>query len=134
MPASGAPTKPSSRKKTRSIVVEPPAPVLDERDRRQHTRRPTEHSAKLFCPKSGRFLSGRTRNISAGGILVEIGAPGWLSAGDAVQLTIAFGDRFIVPMSDLVAGTIIRTRQTDNPEIQTLAIAYDNCADSAIAG
>ena len=134
MAASGAPTKPSNRKKTRSIVVEPPAPSMDGPDRRKHPRRPLENAAKLFCPKSGRFLSGRTRNISEGGILVEVSAPGWLESGDPIQLTIAFGDRYIVPMSDLVSGTIIRKRQTDSPEIETLAIAYDDCTDTALAG
>jgi PilZ domain len=124
----------ATRIRTRSVIVEPPADVPDGRDRRQHTRHPLTRPAKLFCPDSGRFLSGQTRNISAGGVLVEVEAPDSLCSGDDIQLTIAFGDRFIVPMSELVAGSVIRTIASDDPTRTCLAIAYDNATETTPQG
>jgi hypothetical protein len=115
------------------VVVEPPVVVLDGRDRRKHTRHPLERPAKLFCPKSGRFLAGRTRNISAGGVLVEVDVTESIGAGDAILLTIAFGDRFIVPMTELVPGSIVRTSAADGSVSIGLAIAYDNSTEMALS-
>jgi|GEM_PF-2681074 len=125
-PESSAATK----TRTRSVIVEPPADAPDGRDRRKHTRHPLTRPAKLFCPGSGRFLAGRTRNISAGGVLVEIDAPDSITSGDAIKLTIAFGDRFIVPMSELVGGSVVRAITTDNAETTCLAIAYDDATET----
>ena len=130
--AEAAPKKPT-RTRTRSVVVEPPVVVLDGRDRRQHTRHPLDRPAKLFCPGSGRFLSGRTRNISAGGVLVEVDASESVASGDEIQLTIAFGDRFIVPMSELVPGSIVRAGPADDAAGIRLAIAYDNASEAALS-
>lgn len=91
-----------------------------------------ERSAKLFCPRTGRFFAGRTTNISAGGVLVELDALEAIGSGDEIRMTIAFGDRFIVPMSELVSGTVIRASRTDDAARSRLAIAYDNAADTAL--
>lgn len=132
-PTSESATTTTRRHRTRSVVVEPPMAVLDGRDRRQHTRHPLERPAKIFCPATGRFLAGRTRNISAGGVLIEVDVTESIGAGDEIQLTIAFGDRFIVPMSELVPASIVRTSAADDASSVALAIAYDNAADMALS-
>ena len=133
MPASESTTT-TRKRRTRSVVVEPPIKTPADRDRRKHPRHPLERPAKLFCPRTGRFLSGRTQNISAGGVLVEVDAPESLETGDEVHLTIAFGDRFSVPMSELVPGSVVRKSAADDAASVSLAIAYDNAAETAQAG
>jgi len=126
-------TKPRKRSKAKSVVVEPPEEALDGRDRRKHPRRPLERPAKLFMPKSGRFLAGSTRNLSVGGVLVVAEADARMEPGDAIHMTVAFGERFIVPMSELVPGTIVRVDPCDDPSCVTLAIAYDSASETAMA-
>lgn len=92
-----------------------------------------DRSAKLFCPQNGRFLAGRTVNISAGGVLVEIDASEPIEPGDEIQMTIAFGDRFIVPMSELVPGSIVRTMRSSDTSSVSLAIAYNNATETALS-
>jgi len=133
MPASEPASTKAKRPRARAIVIDPPPPAPGGRDRRKHQRHPIERPAKLFCPKSGRFIAGRTHNISAGGVLVEVDAGETIESGDAVLMTVAFGDRFIVPMSELVRCTVIRTLRTGSDHVATLAIAYDNAAESAMS-
>lgn len=70
-------------------------------------------------------------NISAGGVLIEIDANGSIESGDEIQMTIAFGDRFIVPMSELVPGSVVRTSQANDAANICLAIAYNNATETA---
>lgn len=133
MPASEPTSATAKRPRSRAVVVDPPPPAPDGRDRRKHQRHPIERPAKLFCPKSGRFLAGRTQNISEGGVLVEVDAGETIESGDSVLMTVAFGDRFIVPMSELVPCSVIRVKRTGTEHGATLAIAYDNAAESAMS-
>ena len=134
MPASESTASTKKRARTRSVIVEPPPEEPDGRDRRKHPRHPLERPAKLFCPQTGKFIAGRTRNISAGGVLVEIDASESIRSGDEIRMTIAFGDRFIVPMSELVPGAIVRTITSDDAERVSLAIAYDGAAETTLSG
>ena len=133
MPASESTSTTAKRPRARAVIVDPPPPAPSGRDRRKHQRHSIERPAKLFCPKSGRFLAGRTRNISAGGVLVEVDACETVESGDSVLMTVAFGDRFIVPMSELVPCSVIRTNRNDSDSGATLAIAYDNAAETAMS-
>ncbi|MCB9848595.1 MAG: PilZ domain-containing protein [Phycisphaeraceae bacterium] len=133
MPASDPNATTLKRPRTRSVVIEPPPPPLDDRDRRQHVRHDLTRPAKLFCPASGRFLAGQTLNISAGGVLVEVDAPTEVASEDELQLTIGFGDRFIVPMSELVPGKVVRTMASDDPSRMRIAIAYDDAGEMALS-
>lgn len=133
MPTPETTTAQANRPRAKAFVFDHPPETPGGRDRRKHERHPLERPAKLFCPDSGRFLAGRTRNISAGGVLVEVDGCDPLQSGDEVLMTIAFGDRFIVPMSELVPCSVIRAVRDGCGANATLAIAYDNATETAIS-
>ena len=79
-------------------------------NRRADVRQTVHRPVKLRPPSTvGRYLAGRTRNISAGGALIELNRPASLNRGDTVRLAIADHDDVPLLTADgMIAATVLR--------------------------
>jgi hypothetical protein len=65
---------------------------------------------KVHCPQTGRYLAGRTCNISPSGAMVEVAHPSLLVPGQPVQVGIAWTSRqTVLNRGDLVDATVVRS-------------------------
>ncbi len=78
-------------------------------ERRVFPRFDISRPCKVYHPASGRFIAGRTRNLSAGGALVEIDTPRDFTPGDTLELAIAWTRRAVLPADALVEAKVVRT-------------------------
>ncbi len=78
-------------------------------DRRTTPRIPVERLCKVFHEPTRRYLTGITRDVSAGGALVTVESPRALQVGDAIEILIAWHHRAILSASDQVVATITRS-------------------------
>lgn len=67
--------------------------MTTQSERRLDARSPVEKPLKLRCLESGRYLGGRTRNLSPGGALIEVSDPHRFRPGQRVKLGIAWHRR-----------------------------------------
>ncbi|MEM8738288.1 MAG: PilZ domain-containing protein [Planctomycetota bacterium] len=103
------------------------------RDRRRHPRVPAAHPVKLKCGITGRYLAGRTIDVSDGGCLLQLDRSTPVSLGQPVRLGIARRAHAPLLMADdMVRGTIVR-RQGQS-DAQHVAVAYENATALAEAG
>ena len=97
-------------------------------DRRVFPRFDMSRPCKVFHPASGRVLAGRTRNLSAGGALVELDTPRDFVPGDRLELAIAWTRRAVLPADALVEAKVVRTIASlvlpDGTVRRTLGIAF----------
>ncbi len=102
-------------------------------DRRQYHRRALDQPVKLRCDRvPNRYLGGRTRNVSAGGALLELSYPIRLRAGDRLELW--FAERAVALLREDARRAGVVVRATAAEAGQALAIAFDTSGESAAAG
>lgn len=98
-------------------------------DRREHTRVDMSRPCKVFLPATARSCAGRTRNVSAGGALVELDSPRDLKPGDTMELGIAWTNRAILPADALVEAKIVRHVSTlilpDGTARRTIGVQFN---------
>ena len=93
-------------------------------ERRRHARMPIERPVKIQCAITGRFLGGRTQNLSTGGALLYIDNASMLVPGQRVKVGVAWTPHDAVLKADkLPTATVIRSLGF-GPE-QTVAIQFD---------
>lgn len=79
-------------------------------DRRQDPRAPVERPVKLRCRETGRYYSGRTTNLSAGGARLIVAHPSLLVNGQRVEIGIAWTSRDVVlSAGQLVGAAVVRS-------------------------
>ena len=93
-------------------------------ERRQSARQPISKPAKLRCTQTGRFMAGRTRNVSASGAMLEVYLPSMLITGQRLEVGIAWQHRQAMLDSDqLVQATVVRSLGMGG--VQHVAIQFD---------
>jgi hypothetical protein len=92
-------------------------------DRRRDARMPITRPIKLQCAETGRYMAGRTSNLSAGGALLEVDHPSLLVAGQRLRLGIAWQDSQAVLASDTLAEAIV-IRSLGSGTSQSVAIQF----------
>lgn len=99
-------------------------------DRRQFPRADLNRPCKIFLPAAARFLAGRTRNLSAGGALVEIDGPRDLKPGDTLELGIAWSNRALLPADALIEAKVVRHVASlilpDGTTRRTIGVRFDH--------
>jgi hypothetical protein len=119
-------------------ALETASPLADEQDspafiasldmnspeRRRNDRYPLVKPVKFRCESTGRYVGGKTLNVSITGALVEVGSGSSLTAGDRVCFGIAWSQRNAVLNSDyLVPATVLRS--TRDEQGTSVAIQFD---------
>jgi len=77
-------------------------------ERRAHPRREIDRACKIRVLAGGKYLSGRTRDVSSGGTLIMLDRRSNLSPGDEVDVGIAWTDAAIIREDDMARGRVVR--------------------------
>lgn len=97
-------------------------------DRRQFPRFDISRPCKLYHAATGRYLPGRTRNLSAGGALVDVDTPRDFAEGESLELAIAWTRRALLPADALVEAKVMRTVASlvlpDGTTRRTLGVSF----------
>lgn len=94
-------------------------------ERRRETRFPVIRPVKLRCVESGRFLAGKTSNVSAGGALLELDSAARVTPGQRLEVGIAWNaGQALLSASSLTAATVIRAQPLNRR--QRVALRFDH--------
>lgn len=104
-------------------------------DRRGFPRFEVSRPCKAFHPATGRFIAGRTRNLSAAGAMIDLDSPRELGEGERIELAIAWSRRAVLPADALVEATVVRTiatiRLPDGTVRRTLGVRFAKAEEIA---
>ena len=82
-------------------------------ERRIHVRLSTERPCKLYIPKVGRYHTGCTWNLSAGGVLVQLERCTHLEPGDHLYVGVALKRRqAVLSATEMVEAGVVRVVPT----------------------
>lgn len=96
-----------------------------EGDRRTHPRLPLERPCKLHDPRTGKYLSGMTRDLSCGGLLIDVPRLTNLKDGDKVFVGVAIKRRQgLLLAKEMVEAIVTRTTSTVDDHT-ALAVRFD---------
>lgn len=98
---------------------------MDTKNRRRHERTAVTRPAKVYHAGSARYLSGYTRDVSAGGALLEVDSPRAIEVGDMIEVVVAWHDRALLSAADLVKARVTRVLRTDTPR-QYVGVAFES--------
>jgi hypothetical protein len=97
-----------------------------EGDRRRHQRIEMQRPCKIYDPRSGKYHAGQTRDLSHGGMLLEIPRLLELKPGDRVHVGVAMTRRHAILQSkEMVETIVVRTLVTADDRTH-LAVTFDN--------
>lgn len=100
-------------------VAKPPA----ARERRRHDRLALARACKLRAQRDLRYQPARTRDISAGGALLELDSPRPLAEGQSIAIAIDFAGRSLLTQEQVVEAKVVRAGPVLNRR-QTVAVAF----------
>ena len=96
-----------------------------EGDRRRHPRVQLERPCKLHEPRSGKYVSAMTRDLSVGGLLIDVPRLLDLKPGDMLHVGVAIKRRQgLLLAKEMIEATVVRAMQTVDDHT-TLAVSFD---------
>ena len=82
-------------------------------ERRSEPRHDLQRPCKVWDPRSGKYHTGSTRNVSRSGMLLEIDRPLWLASGDEIFVGVAARRRDSVLLRrEMAEAQVVRTALT----------------------
>ncbi|MEX0775293.1 MAG: PilZ domain-containing protein [Phycisphaeraceae bacterium] len=82
----------------------------DVDDRRKEPRTALSRPVKVRLCDTGRYLTGRTTNLSPGGALLEVDTPSLLVPGQRIALGVAWTDQqTLLHRDELIDATVLRS-------------------------
>lgn len=97
-----------------------------EGDRRRHLRLPIERPCKMHDPRSGKYVSGMTRDLSCGGLMIDVPRLLWLKSGDTVHVGVAIKRRQgLLLAKEMIEATVVRSISTVDDHT-ALAVRFDS--------
>jgi c-di-GMP-binding flagellar brake protein YcgR len=102
-------------------------------ERRRDPRISLSRSVKLRCDQTGaRYLAGLTRDISAGGALLQLDYPSRLTTGQRVQIgVVRYPQQPLLRHQELMEAVIVRS--FGHGVTQHVAVAFKNKQALALA-
>ena len=102
-------------------------------ERRREARREVSQPVKVQCLETGRYLTGRTRNLSAGGALLEVLHPSLLVPGQRLRVGVARNDRqALLTSSEMAEATVVRSLGLGGT--QSVAVSFAHPQELAAVG
>ncbi len=93
-------------------------------NRRRSCRQPINRPAKVRCLQSGRYMAGKTQNISSSGALLEVYLPSLMVTGQRLGIGIAWDNQQTVLGSDqMLPATVVRSLGLNG--MQHVAVQFD---------
>ncbi len=103
--------------------------TMTEGERRQYPRIPLERPCKIHDPRTGKYHSGVTRDLSTHGLLIELPHLTSLQVGDRIHVGIAMKRRqALLQAANMINATVVRVMLTTDDRA-LLGVKFD--ADSA---
>ncbi|MEX2215850.1 MAG: PilZ domain-containing protein [Phycisphaeraceae bacterium] len=94
-------------------------------ERRHDARLELTRPVKVKCLLTGRYLPGRSRNLSSGGALLEIDHPSLLVPGQRILIGVAQTKQDVLLAADEMApATVVRSAGLRGT--QTVAVQFDH--------
>jgi hypothetical protein len=123
-----------SRTGNRSIWDEEVPDMLDiDRDRREHPRVALQRPCKVFDPRSRKYLTGVTSNISAGGVLMLLSRRAPVQADDCVYVAVAERRRQpLLRRDEMCEARVVRTLNLTTGETALAVRFLDAPAELAL--
>lgn len=104
-----------------------------DRERRTDPRVEVDRPVKLQCQLTGRYYSGRTYNVSAGGAMVEVDSVSLMIPGQQLNVGIAWDTRQAIMNSrDMVKATVVRSAGLASHQV--IGLQFQQRQELAIAG
>jgi hypothetical protein len=101
-------------------------------ERRRDARLALQRPVKIQCAQTGRYLAGRTRDLSAGGALLEVDHPSLLVAGQRLRVGVGWtSQQMLLRQDDLAQATVVRSLALG--ATQTVAVCFDQRQQLAAA-
>jgi hypothetical protein len=101
-----------------------------DRQRRAHERVSLDRPCKLYLPSVRRYVSGSTRNVSAGGVQLKLDLPAGIWAGDRLYVGIALKRRQAVLVAgEMLEAEVVRVEQTTDDHVAVAARFVGEVAD-----
>jgi c-di-GMP-binding flagellar brake protein YcgR len=106
--------------------------MLDiDHERRSSVRRPLVRPCKVFEPRGHRYISGCTRNVSPGGMLIALDRCLPLEIGDRLYVGTASSRRqALLRADDMVEARVVRVLSHEGETI--LAVQFAHAVESAV--
>jgi hypothetical protein len=83
-------------------------------ERRRYRRLKLSKPCKLFDPRSAKYASGRTCDLSSHGMLINLDQSVGLRPGDPISVGIVLDDRHVViGAKEMAEGEVVRSVRTD---------------------
>jgi c-di-GMP-binding flagellar brake protein YcgR len=97
-----------------------------EGDRREHPRVAVQRPCKMFDPRTRRYLPGVTRDVSAGGVAIDVPRLVDLNPGDMLHVGVATKRRDqLLSATQMLKATVIRANATVDDHTN-LAVRFEN--------
>ena len=97
-------------------------------NRRSSRRVAVEKPCKIHDPRTGRYIAGRTIDVSQNGILARLPQAGNLRPGDSVLVGVAMHDRQgLIQAKELMESRIVRMLHTEDGAT-TIAVQFHAAA------
>lgn len=94
------------------------------KERRLYARQNVIRPCTVFRRRTQRFVAARTRDISAGGALVEVDSARPLVEGETIDVGVAWTASPVIAESSLVEAKVVRVIE-QLPGRQTVAVRFD---------
>lgn len=96
------------------ILIDQTSQDEPTKERRSHPRLHVQRPAKIFDPGSGKYHIGSTRDLSAGGMLIELSQGISARPGDSIMIGVAQTRRQpILRQSEMLRATVVRAMQSE---------------------
>jgi len=93
-------------------------------DRRAHARTEAALRCKVLVEGSGAYLPGRTMDVSAGGVLVELRTTRALRVGALVEVAVSWDDAALLRREGARSGRVVRAEALTGGR-QVVGLAYE---------
>ncbi|MHC4769566.1 MAG: PilZ domain-containing protein [Planctomycetota bacterium] len=103
--------------------------MVDE-ERRTHARVKLQRPCKLYLPHVGKYVAGSTWNLSADGVLLQLGLPAGIAPGDRLYVGIALKRRqAVLTAGEMLEAEVIRVDRTTEERVDVAARFVEEAAD-----
>ena len=101
-------------------------------ERRRHQRLDLDRPVKLQCEMTGKYLAGRTTDVSPDGVQIELAQSSMLVPGQRVRFGIAWtGRQTVLASDDLTPATVVRCLGLGRR--QCVALQFDKTQELQLA-
>ena len=94
-------------------------------DRRKHRREPLERPCKIYDPRSMKYIAATTRDVSSGGMLIDVPRLLEIKPGERLFIGVAMTRRQgFIQAKEMIDAVVLRAAATVDDHT-TLAVSFE---------